>query len=196
MLSEKMLQTINNISEENIYDFLYKGEEVKKAFFDSFLNSSFQGWVHRIILNKYGDIFITGSMSSNTTLQSCYNGDSVELDNISACCDLKEDLLHWEDITSLDCKLEQFELWNALQGEPEIEELRVKIENCNQDFSLLHIYNNCYCLLEDKFRQLFPEKMLEIEKNTIDYYWENYFRDNLAESMLETLENLKEIESI
>ena len=65
-MKKELYEALKNLTNDKIGEFLEN--EVKEVYINSFLNPSFMGWVHRIILEDDGNLFISGSMSNNIIL--------------------------------------------------------------------------------------------------------------------------------
>ena len=178
-MKKKLFEAIKNLDMEKVIDFV--DNEVKESYINSFLNSSFQGWMHRIVLESDGNIFISGSMSNNTIFQSMYDGDSIELGNIPAWQEIEGDVITSDDIAALT-KEEKNDLWISIQGEYEFQE----------KFDLEYICDNNMCLVESSFNSLFSEKYEELKKEYVENEWESWERDNIIEKIENTLAEIME----
>ena len=188
-MKKKLFEAIKNLEMEKVINFIDK--EVKEAYINSFLNSSFQGWMHRIVLESDGNIFISGSMSNNTIFQSMYDGDSIELGNIPAWQEIEGDVITFDDIAALT-EEEKNDLWISIQGEYEFESLKEQADEFQEKFDLEYICDNNMCLVENSFNSLFSEKYEELKKEYVENEWESWEKDNIIEKIENTLVEIKE----
>ena len=186
-MKKELLEQLKNLTTDRIGDFLE--EEVKEVCINSFLNPSFQGWVHRIILEDDGNLFISGSMSNNTSFISTYEGNSLELANIPA----------WRE---LDTELQDFDIENLTEEEQKelLESYLFDKEDTEIHFDYLekpdnyNISNYSPSSLEPYFIELFPDKWKEILEDDVEVYWCNYGYDNLMDDINNHVEELLEYE--
>ena len=188
-MKKKLFEAIKNLEMEKVIDFIDK--EVKEAYINSFLNSSFQGWMHRIVLESDGNIFISGSMSNNTIFQSMYDGDSIELGNIPAWQEIEGDVITSDDIAALT-EEEKNDLWISIQGEYEFENLKEQADEFQEKFDLEYICDNNMCLVESLFGNLFSEKYEELQKRYVEAEWDNYGRDSIVDEIYDKIIEIKE----
>ena len=188
-MKKKLFEAIKNLDMEKVINFIDK--EVKEAYINSFLNSSFQGWMHRIVLESDGNIFISGSMSSNTIFQSTYEGDSIELANIPAWQEIEGDVITFDDIAALT-EEEKNDLWINIEGEYGFESLKEQANEFQEKFDLEYICNNNMSLIENSFNSLFSEKYEELQKEYIEAQWDNYERDSVIDKIYNTLAEIME----
>ena len=192
-MKKKLFEAVKNLDMEKVINFIDK--EVKEAYINSFLNSSFQGWMHRIVLESDGNIFISGSMSNNTIFQSMYDGDSIELGNIPAWQVIEGDVLTSDDIAALT-EEEKNCLWISVQGEYEFESLKEQADEFQEKFDLEYICDNNMSLVESSFRNLFSEKYEELQKEYIEAQWDNYERDSVIDKIYDTLTEIRRTEEV
>ena len=188
-MKKKLFEAIKNLEMEKVIDFIDK--EVKEAYINSFLNSSFQGWIHRIVLESDGNLFISGSMSSNTNFISAYDGDSIELVNIPAWQEIEGDVITFDDIAALT-EEEKNDLWINIEGEYGFESLKEQANEFQEKFDLEYICNNNMSLIENSFNSLFSEKYEELKKEYVENEWESWERDNIIEKIENTLAEIME----
>lgn len=186
-MKKEMLEAIKNLDKNQLYELV--DGEVKEKYIDSYLNSSFQGWIHRIVLESDGNMFISGSMSINTSFQSFFSGDSVQLAKISAWNEINGDVVTSDVIEELT-EEEKEELWYRLEGEYDFNNLQEQAEEEGEEFTLEYICNNNMCLVENAFSGLFPKKYEELQKDYIEAEWDYYKRDQLIEEIENTLDEL------
>ena len=188
-MKKKLFEAIKNLEMEKVINFIDK--EVKEAYINSFLNSSFQGWMHRIVLESDGNIFISGSMSNNTIFQSMYNGDSIELGNIPAWKEIEGDVITFDDIAALT-EEEKNDLWINIEGEYGFESLKEQANEFQEKFDLEYICNNNMSLIENSFNSLFSEKYEELQKRYVEAEWDNYVRDSIVDEIYDKIIEIKE----
>ena len=192
-MKKNLFEAVKNLNMEKVINFIDK--EVKEAYINSFLNSSFQGWMHRIVLESDGNIFISGSMSNNTIFQSMYDGDSIELGNIPAWQEIEGDVITSDDIAALT-EEEKNDLWISIQGEYEFESLKEQADEFQEKFDLEYICDNNMSLVESSFRNLFSEKYEELQKEYIEAQWDNYERDSVIDKIYDTLTEIRRTEEV
>ena len=192
-MKKNLFEAVKNLNMEKVINFIDK--EVKEAYINSFLNSSFQGWMHRIVLESDGNIFISGSMSNNTIFQSMYDGDSIELGNIPAWQEIEGDVITSDDIAALT-EEEKNCLWISVQGEYEFESLKEQADEFQEKFDLEYICDNNMSLVESSFRNLFSEKYEELQKEYIEAQWDNYERDSVIDKIYDTLTEIRRTEEV
>ena len=192
-MKKNLFEAVKNLDMEKVINFIDK--EVKEAYINSFLNSSFQSWMHRIVLESDGNIFISGSMSNNTIFQSMYDGDSIELGNIPAWQEIEGDVITFDDIAALT-EEEKNDLWISIQGEYEFESLKEQADEFQEKFDLEYICDNNMCLVESSFRNLFSEKYEELQKEYIEAQWDNYERDSVIDKIYDTLTEISRTEEV
>ena len=188
-MKKNLFEAVKNLNMEKVINFIDK--EVKEAYINSFLNSSFQGWMHRIVLESDGNIFISGSMSSNTNFISAYEGDSIELVNIPAWQEIEGDVITFDDIAALT-EEEKNDLWINIEGEYGFESLKEQANEFQEKFDLEYICNNNMSLIENSFNSLFSEKYEELKKEYVENEWESWGRDNIIEKIENTLAEIRE----
>ena len=188
-MKKNLFEAVKNLNMEKVINFIDK--EVKEAYINSFLNSSFQGWMHRIVLESDGNIFISGSMSNNTIFQSMYDGDSIDLGNIPAWQEIEGDVITFDDIAALT-EEEKNDLWINIEGEYGFESLKEQANEFQEKFDLEYICNNNMSLIENSFNSLFSEKYEELKKEYVENEWESWGRDNIIEKIENTLAEIRE----
>ena len=188
-MKKELFEAIKNLEMEKVIDFIDK--EVKEAYINSFLNSSFQGWMHRIVLEPDGNIFISGSMSNNTIFQSMYDGDSIELGNIPAWQEIEGDVITFDDIAALT-EEEKNDLWINIEGECGFESLKEQVNEFQEKFDLEYICNNNMSLIESSFNSLFSEKYEELQKRYVEAEWDNYVRDSIVDEIYDKIIEIRE----
>lgn len=188
-MKKKLFEAIKNLEMEKVIDFV--DEEVKEEYINSYLKSSFQGWIHRIVLESDGNLFISGSMSSNTNFISAYEGDSIELVNIPAWQEIEGDVITFDDIAALT-EEEKNDLWINIEGEYGFESLKEQANEFQEKFDLEYICNNNMSLIENSFNSLFSEKYEELKKEYVENEWESWGRDNIIEKIENTLAEIRE----
>ena len=186
-MKREMLEAIKNLDMDTVIDFV--DSEVKEAYIDSYINSSFQGWIHRVMLESDGNLFISGAMSNNTSFESSFNGDSANLVNIDAWNSIEGDVITIDDINELT-EGEKESLWFSLEGEYDFNNLQEQAEDEDEEFNLEYILNNNMCLIENAFNSLYPEKYEQLQRNYIEAEWEAYKRDNVIDEIENSLSEL------
>lgn len=186
-MKKEMLEAIKNLDKNQLYELV--DGAVKEKYIDSYLNSSSQGWIHRIVLESDGNLFISGSMSINTSFQSFFSDNSVQLAKISAWNEINGDVVTSDAIEELT-EEEKEELWYRLEGEYDFNNLQEQAEEEGEEFTLKYICDNDMCLIENVFSNLFPQKYEELQKDYIEAEWDYYKRDQLIEEIENTLDEL------
>lgn len=178
-MNKNLYEACKNVSYDIISDFLEK--EAKECYIDALLNPSFQGSVHVIYLDEQGDISITGVMSNNSMLMGEYEGNLLRVATIEAYQEIDFDVVDWDNIEALS-EDEKKTLFEKLQDDLEIEELKETAIEDGDEFDLEYCFDNNRFIVESYFRELFEETYDEILKTFLEFCW-----DSESDRLLDTI---------
>ena len=189
-MRENLIKTAKNIEWETLTDIISK--EVQKVYKDSYLNPSFQGWVHKIILEEDGNLYITGAMSNGTSTVYLDEGDSALLEIIDAWHEVDYEL-QFDDLNILNDKEKQELLEHIIEWHLDEEDKEEILEDSNE-ITLESVYDFDASILETTLIDKFQDKYDELLENYIEACWDVYAYDNICDSIYYTLEKLRDEE--
>ena len=188
-INKELLETIKGLEWETITDFV--STEVKEVYTDAHINPGFEGWKHKIILDKDGRLYVSGAMGTGTTTESLYKGDSVCLGEINANY-YNEYIPEFEEY-NLNAE-EQKQLLEKLLTQCTTTDLLDGAEEDETNALLQDLYRLNVADFENTFIMEFPSKYKEMYSNHVNACWDAYDQDNILDCISNRLEDIKEFE--